>query len=203
VTGEPRTTTGKPGTATGKPDRPADGWRAAAPELVIAVILIVALGIAGYALAGPPGTGAVAIGTAVIVLVGFRGMLPPPAASLEHEHETAAGHLPASFTGFWRKRAGLADGTRSMASYDAGLRPTLQELLAARLAERHGVSLRDDPELARQLLCPGERDDDLWYWVDPARLASSARDEPGAAPGHQPGIPPRTLARLIDRLERL
>jgi hypothetical protein len=90
-----------------------------------------------------------------------------------------------------------------MVAYDAGLRPTLQQLLAARLAERHGVSLRDDPQQARRLLCRGSRDDGLWYWVDPARPASSARDESSAALSARPGIPPRTLARLIDRLERL
>ena len=58
----------------------------------------------------------------------------------------AVSHAPASFAGFWRKRAGLEDGTKSMAAYDNGLRPTLQHLLAARLAERHGISLRDDPD---------------------------------------------------------
>ena len=68
-------------------------------------------------------------------------------------------------------------------------------LLAVRLAERHGISLHDDPAAARRLLCPGHRDDRLWYWVDPAR--------PPATTGTQSGIPPRTLARLIDRLEKL
>ncbi len=195
-----------PGHRTGaeEPAGSADGWRGAVPELIIAVILVVTVGVAGYILAGPAAPGVIAIGTAVLVLAGFRGMLPPRQASSEHGHASAAGHLAAtSFTGFWRKRAGLADGTKSMAAYDSGLRPTLQQLLAARLAERHGVSLRDDPEAARRLLCPGERDDALWYWIDPARPASSDRDEPGTLPGSRPGIPPRTLARLIDRLERL
>jgi len=82
-----------------------------------------------------------------------------------------------------------------MTAYDAELRGTLQRLLAARLAERHGISLHDDPDGARRLLCPTPRDDRLWYWVDPAR--------PPATPGQQSGIPPRTLARLIDRLEQL
>jgi hypothetical protein len=82
-----------------------------------------------------------------------------------------------------------------MTSYDAELRGTLQRLLAARLAERHGISLHDDPDGARRLLCPTPRDQRLWYWVDPAR--------PPATAGKQSGIPPRTLARLIDRLEQL
>ena len=53
----------------------------------------------------------------------------------------------------------------------------------------------DEPGAARRLLCPGPRDDALWYWVDPAR--------PPVTTGKEPGIPPRTLARLIDRLEQL
>lgn len=199
MTAGPRT-----GTGTGEPARSADGWRGAGPELVIAVILVIAVGAAGYILAGPAAPGVIAIAVAVLVLTGFRGMLPPRQAAPEHEHESTAGHLAASsFTGFWRKRAGLADGTKTMAAYDSGLRPTLQQLLAARLAERHGVSLREDPALARRLLCSAGRDDGLWYWVDPARPASTDRDEPGTGPGSRPGIPPRTLARLIDRLERL
>jgi hypothetical protein len=206
VTAQPRAGTST-GTGTGQPGRPADGWRAAAPELVIAVILIVTVSIAGYALAGAAASGAVAIGTAVIVLVGLRGMLPPERALAEYEHEKAASHFPASFTGFWRKRAGLADGTKYLAAYDIELRPTLQHLLAARLAERHGISLRDDPDLARKLLCQGKRDDGLWYWVDPARPAAQAAGrlagQADGRAGNRPGIPPRTLARLIDRLERL
>ena len=196
--------TAGPPARTGETARPASGWRGAVPELVIALILVVTVGAAGYILAGPGAPGGIAIAVAVLVLAGFRGMLPPWQASPEQEQESAAGYLSASsFTGFWRKRAGLADGTKSMAAYDSGLRPTLQQLLAARLAERHGVSLRDDPEEARRLLCPGNRDGALWYWIDPARPASSDRDEPGTLPGSRPGIPPRTLARLIDRLERL
>jgi hypothetical protein len=209
-------TGGMPAEPASQP-RPGAGWRDATPEIIIAVTLVAAAGIAGYALAGAAAPAIVAIGAAVIALVAFRGMLPPDQAPPPRELDVAADQLPASFTGFWRKRAGLADGTRSAASYDATLRPTLQHLLAARLAERHGISLRDDPDQARRLLCPGERDDGLWYWVDPARQASQPgpASQDRAGPGSrrarrrvgradsEPGIPPRTLARLIDRLERL
>ena len=206
----------RPGTRTGPPGPagrarpvpglgPADGWRGAGPEIVIGVVLLVTAGTVGYVLAGPAGPGAVALGAAVIVLVGFRGMVPPepPLPDLDHDQERAVSHAPASFAGFWRKRTGLEDGTKSMASYDNGLRLTLQHLLAARLAERHGISLRDDPDLARQVLCQGQRDDGLWYWVDPGRPSISSADLPGDQAARQRGIPPRTLARLIDRLERL
>lgn len=187
------------------PGRPADGWRGAGPEIVIAVVLLVTAGTVGYVLAGPAGPGAVALGAAVIVLAGFRGMVPPgePLPDLDHDQDRAVSRAPASFAGFWRKRAGLEDGTKSMASYDNGLRLTLQHLLAARLAERHGISLRDDPDLARQVLCQGQRDDGLWYWVDPGRPSINSADLPGDQAARQRGIPPRTLARLIDRLERL
>jgi hypothetical protein len=144
--------------------------------------------------AGLPGAAAVVIGAAVIALVVMRAITPlgaPPG----DVSVTDAEAVPVTFTGYWRKRAGLVDGTQSLAAYDAVLRGTLQHLLAARLAERHGISLPDDPDAARRLLCPRPRDDGLWYWVDPAR--------PPAQAGKQPGIPPRTLARLIDRLEQL
>ena len=203
----PGTRTGPPGPPAepAGPGRPADGWRGAGPEIVIGVVLLVTAATVGYVLAGPAGPGAVALGAAVIVLVGFRGMVPPepPLPDLDHDQERAVSHAPASFAGFWRKRTGLEDGTKSMASYDNGLRLTLQHLLAARLAERHGISLRDDPDLARQVLCQGQRDDGLWYWVDPSRPSISSADLPGDQAARQRGIPPRTLARLIDRLERL
>ena len=92
--------------------------------------------------------------------------------------------------------------TDSLGFYQGELRPVLEHLLAARLAERHGVNLYTDPEAARRLLCRHPRDADLWPWIDPdpktARPDTSAR---GAA--EQRGIPRRTLGRLIDRLERL
>ncbi|MEP7023544.1 MAG: hypothetical protein ABJB47_06965 [Actinomycetota bacterium] len=180
-----------------EPGRPPSSWRAAVPELVIAVILVAAVSAAGYALAGPAVPAAVAVGVAVLALIGFRVLVEPDQPPPPPDLGLAAGLAPppSSVTGFWRKRGGLADGVASMPAYDTGLRQGLQHLLAARLAERHGASLRDDPDLARRLLLTGERDDSLWYWIDPAR--------PAVTEAGQPGIPPRTLARLIDRLEQL
>jgi hypothetical protein len=170
-------------------------WRGALPEIIIAAILIAAATATGYALAGLAGAGAVILFAAAVALISLRGLLPPAAADDDHEILSSPGITTFSFTGFWRKRAGLADGTRSMAAYDAELRGTLQNLLAARLAERHGISLYQDPAAARRLLCPGPRDDRLWRWVDPDRPPTSDQDAAG--------IPPRTLASLISRLERL
>jgi hypothetical protein len=175
-------------------DKTGDGWRAAVPELIIAAIVVAVAAVAGYAAAGLPGTAVVTTCAAVISLVVLRVLTPAPAAHGDSQlADTEA--IPVTFTGYWRRRAGLVDGTQSMTSYDAELRGTLQRLLAARLAERHGVSLHDDPEAARRLLCPSPRDERLWYWVDPARPPTTAAG--------QSGIPPRTLARLIDRLEQL
>ena len=82
-------------------------------------------------------------------------------------------------------------------SYDTELRPVLEHLLAARLAERHGVHLYQDPDAARRLLCGQPRDAGLWRWIDP-QTRPQARDSQ-----ERRGIPSRTLARLIDRLEKL
>jgi hypothetical protein len=75
----------------------------------------------------------------------------------------------------------------------------LEHLLAARLAERHGVHLYANPEAARRLLCRTSRDADLWQWIDPATRPPVTNR--GATT--ERGIPRRTLTRLVDRLERL
>jgi hypothetical protein len=172
----------------------SDGWRAAAPEICIAAVLVALAGAAGFLAAGLAGTAAVVLGAAVVALFVMRAITPLRVAS-GGVHITDAEGAPVTFTGYWRKRTGLVDGTQSMTAYDAELRGTLQHLLTARLAERHGISLNDDPDTARRLLCPRPRDEALWYWVDPAR--------PPVTKGTKPGIPPRTLAQLINRLEHL
>jgi len=179
---------------TGPAPPAADGWAAAAPEIGIAAVLVAAAAGAGFVAAGLAGAAVVVLGAAVIALVLMRALTPLDAAPGD-VHVTDAEAITTTFTGYWRKRTGLVDGTQSMTAYDAELRGTLQHLLAARLAEHHGISLSDDPGAARRLLCPRPRDDALWYWVDPAR--------PPVTTGKDPGIPPRTLARLIDRLEQL
>jgi hypothetical protein len=182
-----------------QPGRERDGWSSAVPEICIAGVLVVVAGVAGYTLARLPGAVAAVGAAAVAALVVVRALAPaPPLADAENlypQQDAGAEALPATFTGYWRSRSGLGDGIKSMPAYEAELRGTLQRLLAARLAERHGVSLERDPDAARRLLCPRPRDQGLWYWVDPAR--------PPVSGGRQPGIPPRTLARLIDRMEHL
>jgi hypothetical protein len=176
---------------------PGAGWASAIPEICIAAVVVACAAVAGYAAAGLAGTALVMIVAAVAALVVLRGIAPGTAGALTEGRIGVADveGIPGTFYGYWRRRSGLVDATQSLPAYDSGLRSTLQHLLAARLSERHGVSLQDDPGTARRLLCPSPGDQALWYWVDPAR--------PPSAAGNQPGIPPRTLARLIDRLERL
>jgi hypothetical protein len=123
--------------------------------------------------------------------------LPGPAPGPPAKPEIPMGRrLPSgSFMNYWRWRTDLTDAMGSIASYHTNLGPDLQHLLAARLSERHGVSLHQQPDLARSLLCPRARDLDLWPWVDPGRPMADRLDGPG--------IPRQTLARLVERLERL
>ncbi len=178
----------------GIPPPGAEGWRAAAPELVIAATLVALTSIIVYLYAG--------LGAAVVAVIIWAGLalvalrwIVPPAAQLLVQQVPWLGAGRTSFTGYWRKRVMLTDASASIVSYDAELRPTLQHLLAARLAERHGVSLYADPEAARRLLLPREKDDVLWFWLDPRRPADTDQQ--------RRGIPQRTLAAIIDRLERL
>jgi hypothetical protein len=182
----------------GRPVTSADGWRGCVPELAVAAALILATSAAVYGYAGGGAAVFTLIIWAVVVLVLARGLVTA-AAPLQLQEQTWRGTGRTSFTGFWRKRGLLANATASMVSYDAELRPALQHLLAARLAERYDVNLYQDPSAARRLLLPGDtrsgRDDRLWYWLDPSRPAETRQQARG--------IPPRTLAAIIDRLERL
>jgi hypothetical protein len=174
---------------------PKDGWQAARPELALTAGVVGAAALAAYAWAGAV---ACVVLLAVCALAAFALLrsltheVQPQERPAEDWQRTA----PQVITGFWRKRGMLSDATAPDGSYDFELRATLQHLLAARLAERHGVSLYAEPEQARRLFESGSRGGrDLWRWVDPGW-----QPEPGRKTG---GIPPRTLAAIIDRLERL
>jgi hypothetical protein len=170
------------------------GWREARAELVIIGLAVAALAVAALVLAGAAAAVLTVAVAGVAGLVVLRFLVPPDdvVPYFERPEDEPSRTI---FTGFWRRRAGVQNATQSLAGYDFGLRGTLQHLLAARLAERHGISLYDDPEAARRLLAGGGSDR-LWYWLDPSRPGVS--DE-----GRAGGIPPRTLAAIIDRLERL
>jgi hypothetical protein len=178
-------------------DGTASPWRGTTPQLVIAVVLVVAVAVAGYAMAGWAGLSVVAVGTAATAMAVLRVLLPqatPDQARKAREKATAR-----TLSGYSPRRFLVQTSTTSLGFYQGELRPVLEHLLAARLAERHGVHLYQDPEAARRLLCRSPRDADLWPWIDPStRPETSARDA-----SERRGIPRRTLARLIDRLEKL
>jgi hypothetical protein len=173
----------------------AGGWRALRPELIITLIMVVATAVAAYGYAGSAAAFATLTIWAVVILVLFRVLVPPTRAPFASYDEDRQLHTQGSYIGFWRKRGVLVDASTNMRSYDTDLRPTLQHLLAAKLAERHGVSLYADPQAARRLLLAGGSDEGLWYWLDPARPAEQRST--------RQGIPQRTLTEIIDRLERL
>ena len=197
---------------------PPAGWRLARPELAVAVVVVAADAVAGYALAGPRAVTVVLVVAAAAGLVALRWLLPtaqPPPAVDGGADTISSGW---SAYRYWRTQSDLRDGVAARAAYQTRLRPALEHLLAARLAERHGINLYTDPAQARRLLCRARRDDDLWAWIDPAQAGvpngpgTPASPEATAGPedqadpraaGQQPGIPRRTLERLINRLEQL
>jgi len=172
-------------------------WRGAAPELVIAAVTVTAAAAAGYAMAGWAGLSVVAIATAAAAMLVLRALLPqltPDAAKKAREKPSAR-----TLSGYSHRRFVVQTAMTSRGFYDTELRPVLEHLLAARLAERHGVHLYQDPAAARRLLCRNPRDADLWPWIDPdTRPETVARGST-----ERRGIPRPTLARLIDRLEKL
>ncbi len=183
---------------TREDDGTVSPWRGTTPELLIAAGLVLAVAVAGYATAGWAGLSVVAVATAAIAMVVLRVLLPqatPDRARKAREKATAR-----TLSGYSHRRFVVQTSSTSMGFYTGELRPVLEHLLAARLAERYGVNLYTDPEAARGLLCRRPRDADLWPWIDPeTRPEISVRD----TAGQQRGIPRHTLARLIDRLEKL
>jgi hypothetical protein len=173
--------------------RPADGWRASMPEVIIAAVLMTVITIAAYGWAGSSGA-AMVLACGAILALAFLRWLPTAESRPETQAEEWDGPGQTAIAGFWRRRGAVREATTSMAAFENELRPTLQHLLAARLAERHGVSLYAEPEAARSLLLSRGWDTKLWYWLDPGR---PARPEDGH------GVPTRTLAAIIRRLEQL
>jgi hypothetical protein len=173
-------------------------WRRARPELVIVAVLVVVAAVSGLALAGWPGLAIVATVTAVLMLAEVRGLAPRPAAAATRKALESDTPTMRSVTGYSQRRFLVASGISSKSFYESDLRPVLEHLLAARLSERHGINLYTDPAAARAAFIQAPADESLWRWVDPATASAG---QSAAREGH--GIPRRTLARLIDRLEHL
>lgn len=170
-------------------------WAAARRELTIAACLAFALTAAAWVLLGASAAGIVALTCVALGLVAMRTLID----SRVEPHEQPDTYYDApiqSFAGFWRTQFELDAGTKSLSAWDLNTKRRLQNLLAARLSERHGISLLEEPEAARRAFIGSSRGADLWYWIDPQRPMP-----PDAS--SRPGIPPRTLAALIQRLEQL
>jgi hypothetical protein len=172
---------------------PVSPWHGAGPELAIAVVAVVAAGATGYAMAGWAGLGVVGVAVACVALLVIRFLLPQGVADAAKEAREKRRARPVS--GYSHRRFVVRSSITQRGFYDAELRPVLEHLLAARLAERHGVNLYQDPAAARRLLCKHRRDAALWRWIDPSARATQGTD--------RRGIPRYVLARLIDRLESL
>jgi hypothetical protein len=170
-------------------------WNAARRELSVAAGLVIALTGGAWILLGAATAGIVALICVVVALIVMRTLVPPPAA-LPEPADPAYDAPTLSFSGYWRTQFELNAGTKSLSAWDLNTRRRLQNLLAARLAERHGISLTAEPEAAKAALIGTSRKTDLWYWIDPQRPTP-------ADASSRPGIPPRTLAALIQRLEQL
>jgi hypothetical protein len=170
-------------------------WRGAGPELLTAAVAVTATGAAALAVAGWSGLVVVAAGAAALSLVVMRGLAP---RSADQTVRTARAKPKArTLSGYGQRRFVVAMGVRDRAFYESDLRPALEHLLAARLAERHGVNLYTEPAAARQAFCRTARDAALWHWIDPEREREHGRA------GARGGIPRRDLSRLVNRLENL
>jgi hypothetical protein len=171
-------------------------WRGAGPELAIAAAGVAAAALAGAAVAGWPGLAVVAIAAAAVSMVVGRALLPQAAA-----HSVRRGRdkqLARPIFGYAQRRFVVASSLSATGAYEADLRPVLEHLLAARLAENHGINLYTGPAAARRAFCRNRGDEALWSLVDPQQpLSTAQRDR------HRHGISRRTLARLVNRLEQL
>jgi hypothetical protein len=179
----------------------ASPWRGTTPELVIAGVLVAVTAAAGYVMASWSGLAVVAVAAAAVAMVALRALLPP--ATPDQARKAREKALARPLSGYSHRRFIVQTASSSLGFYQTELRPVLEHLLAARLAERHRINLYQDPDAARRLLCRHPRDADLWAWIDPdpkttRPAATTVRDH---TEGH--GIPRHTLARLIDRLEKL
>ncbi|HEX4094579.1 MAG TPA: hypothetical protein VHZ33_38175 [Trebonia sp.] len=175
---------------------PGGRWRGATPELIIAAILVSVAALAAAAVSGWPGVVAVAVAAVVLTLVLVRAALPRSAAPTSRRAKDK--QQARAIFGYGQRRFIVATSLTSRPLYESDLRPVLEHILAARLADAHGVNLYTEPEAARQAFCRTRADESLWPWIDPGQAVNP--DERSRLRG---GVPRQTLARLITRLEQL
>jgi hypothetical protein len=171
-------------------------WRPALPELIIAAVMVAAAALAAAAVAGWPGVVIVAAATTVIALLLMRAVIPRSAADPHRRKQDK--QRARAISGYAQRRFVVATSLSSRPMYESDLRPVLEHILAARLAENHAVNLYTQPAAARKAFCRTRRDESLWRWIDPEQTLDA--DERA---GQKNGIPSWTLSRLITRLEQL
>jgi hypothetical protein len=185
----------RPGAAPAD-SRSRSRWRDAVPELIIAAITVVVAALAGAAVSGWPGVVVVAAAVTVLALIAARATIPR--SSAQASRRAKAKPQARSIFGYGQRRFIVATSLTSRGLYESDLRPDLEHILAARLADGHGVNLYTEPEAARKAFCRTRADESLWPWIDPAQaLSTDDRHR------ERQGVPRRTLARLITRLEQL
>jgi hypothetical protein len=91
---------------------------------------------------------------------------------------------------FVRTERELMLGSSNAGHLHARLLPILRDAAAARLSAHHNVDLEWRPDAARRLL-----GDDAWELLRP--------DRPAPEDLYAPGLPLRTIRRLVDQLESL
>ncbi|HSR25414.1 MAG TPA: hypothetical protein VLW53_17800, partial [Candidatus Eisenbacteria bacterium] len=129
--------------------------------------------VLSYALAG---LGGLLVALSVVAVAALLATLlaVPAAPPLRGRPRRTVAHENAPFRSYRRVAERLSWATVSPRHYDVVTRPLLQRLLAARLAERHGIDLHRSPAAARELVGA-----ELWPWLDPGRPADESSHPPG------------------------
>ncbi|OIJ69767.1 hypothetical protein [Streptomyces mangrovisoli] len=135
------------------------------------------------------GVGAAATGLALIAVVALVLMrYAAGGGAQDNGHRRPVrlldGRAPA--LGEWRRIVAKSLADDGEVPFATVMRPQLQRLFAARLAERHGVALYRSPQRAEALIGA-----ELWPWIVPGATAP------------QPTLPEPVLRALLDRLEAL
>lgn len=157
------------------------------------VLLALWLGAGGAALAG----GAVLL--VVAALAGAR--YAAGSESVDGDHRGRVPLLSAREPTLRHLASAVEEAQRTEQGYEWRLRPLLERLYAARLAERHGVSLHTERQRAAALVGA-----EAWPWIDPRRPPGTDPAPPPPTARHAAyprPVPQAVLTLLVERLERL
>jgi hypothetical protein len=183
------------------PQRGDGPWHGAGPELTIAAVAVIAAAAGGYAVASWEGLAVVAITASAIALFVLRTLLPQGTADAAKKAREKAKAKPVS--GYSHRRFVVQSSVSNGSFYAVELRPVLEHLLAARLSERHGINLYQDPDAARRQFCKHRGDAALWPWIAPEAPPQQPLPERTPARANHRAIPRHVLLRIIERLEKL